>query len=197
MDGVIEPAWDAATPISFATTWMGVTTPHRSTVRLLWSGKGLHVLWQIEGTGLNTDTTRPVDVEREGLYQEDCVELFIAPDPALPRRYFEIEVGPYGHWFDIAVDRTGRPGVAKQDTAWSGALAIGTTRDAAAGTAIIEFTIAAPELVAALVAGAVLPIGLDRMEGKKPRQYLMAFPGRTPKPSFHAPTGFGELVLDP
>jgi hypothetical protein len=35
------------------------------------------------------------------------------------------------------------------------------------------------------------------MEGTKPRQYLMAFPGRTAKPNFHAPTGFGELVLDP
>ncbi|MBK9034539.1 MAG: DUF362 domain-containing protein [Myxococcales bacterium] len=196
MDGAIEPIWDRAPPIAFATDWMGAATPHRSTVRLLWSSKGLHVLWQVEGAGLATDTTRPIDVEREGLYREDCVELFIAPDPTLPRRYFEIEVGPHGHWFDIAVDRTGRKGVKKEDTAWSGALTIGTTRDAAARTATIEFTIAAPELLAALVAGAVLPLGLDRMEGGKPRRYLMAFPGRTPKPSFHAPTGFGELVLD-
>lgn len=197
MDGAIEPVWERATALSFATNWKGEATPHRSTVRLLWSRRGLHVLWQVEGTKLAVDTSRPTDVEREGLYQEDCVELFIAPDPTLPRRYFEIEVGPYGHWFDIAVDRTGRPGVNKQDLAWSGALAIGTARDAAAGTATIEFTIAAPELVAALIAGARLPIGLDRMEGGKPRQYLMAFPGRTAKPNFHAPTGFGVLVLDP
>lgn len=197
MDGAIDPVWDRAPPITFATNFMGTTTPHRSTVRLLWSERGLHVLWQVEGTDLRTDTARPIDVERTALYQEDCVELFIAPDPALPRRYFEIEVGPHGHWFDIAVDRTGRAGVKKEDTAWSGALTIGTTRDAAARTAVIEFTIAAPELLAALRPGAKLPLGLDRMEGTKPRQYLMAFPGRTAKPNFHAPTGFGELVLDP
>ena len=197
MDGAIDPVWDRAPPIVFATNFMGTTTPHRSTVRLLWSERGLHVLWQVEGTDLRTDTARPIDVERTALYQEDCVELFIAPDPALPRRYFEIEVGPHGHWFDIAVDRTGRAGVKKEDTAWSGALTIGTTRDAAARTAVIEFTIAAPELLAALRPGAKLPLGLDRMEGTKPRQYLMAFPGRTAKPNFHAPTGFGELVLDP
>ncbi len=197
MDGAIDPVWDRAPPIVFATNFMGTTTPHRSTVRLLWSERGLHVLWQVEGTDLRTDTARPIDVERTALYQEDCVELFIAPDPALPRRYFEIEVGPHGHWFDIAVDRTGRAGVKKEDTAWSGALTIGTTRDAAARTAVIEFTIAAPELVAALRPGAKLPLGLDRMEGSKLRQYLMAFPGRTAKPNFHAPTGFGELVLDP
>lgn len=197
MDGAIDPVWDRAPPITFATNFMGTTTPHRSTVRLLWSERGLHVLWQVEGTDLRTDTARPIDVERTALYQEDCVELFIAPDPALPRRYFEIEVGPHGHWFDIAVDRTGRAGVKKEDTAWSGALTIGTTRDAAARTAVIEFTIAAPELLAALRPGAKLPLGLDRMEGTKPRQYLMAFPGRTAKPNFHAPSGFGELVLDP
>ena len=63
--------------------------------------------------------------------------------------------------------------------------------------ATIEFTIAAPELIAALTAGAVLPLGLDRMEGGKPRRYLMAFPGRTAKPNFHAPSGFGTLTLDP
>ena len=197
MDGAIEPIWDRAPAHRFATDWMGAKTPHASTVRFLWSSRGLHVLWQVEGTGLKVDTSRPTDVERVGLYQEDCVEVFIAPDPAVPRRYFEIEVGPFGHWFDIAVDRSGRPGVKKEDTAWSGALTIGTTRDAAAGTATIEFTIAAPELIAALTAGAVLPLGLDRMEGGKPRRYLMAFPGRTAKPNFHAPSGFGTLTLDP
>jgi uncharacterized protein (DUF362 family) len=197
MDGAIEPIWDRAPAHRFDTDWRGSKTPHASTVRFLWSTRGLHVLWQVEGTGLKVDTSRPIDVERAGLFQEDCVEVFIAPDPAVPRRYFEIEVGPFGHWFDIAVDRSGRPGVKKEDTAWSGALTIGTARDAAAGTATIEFTIAAPELVAALTAGAVLPLGLDRMEGGKPRQYLMAFPGRTAKPNFHAPTGFGTLTLDP
>jgi uncharacterized protein (DUF362 family) len=197
MDGVIEPIWDRAPARAFDTTWMGAKTPHRSTVRLLWSARGLHVLWQLEATQLAVDTTRATDVERAGLYQEDCVEVFVAPDPAVPRRYFEVEVGPFGHWFDIAVDRSGRPGAKKEDPAWSGALAIGIARDAAAGTATIEFTIAAPELIAALTAGAVLPLGLNRMEGKKPRQFLMAFPGRTAKPNFHAPTGFGTLTLDP
>jgi uncharacterized protein (DUF362 family) len=196
MDGVVDAVWERAAPLSFATDWMGRATPHAATVRVLWSSRGLHFLWQLEGAGLSTDTTRPVEEERANLYEEDCVEMFVAPDPALRARYAEIEVGPYGHWFDILVDRTGRPGVNKSDTAWSGALAIGTARDAAAKTATIEVTIAAPEIVAALRPGVTLPLGLHRMEGKKPRRYLMAFPGRTPKPSFHAPTGFGELVLD-
>jgi uncharacterized protein (DUF362 family) len=197
MDGAVDAVWERAAPLPFATDWMGRDTPHGATVRVLYSSRGLHFLWQLEGAGLATDTARPVDVERTNLYEEDCVEMFVAPDPVLRARYAEIEVGPHGHWFDIMVDRTGRPGVVKSDTAWSGQLAIGTTRDAAARTATIEVTVAAPEIVAALRPGATLPLGLHRMEGKKPRRYLMAFPGRTPKPNFHAPAGFGELVLDP
>lgn len=196
MDGTVDAVWERAAPLTFATDWMGRDTPHPATVRVLWSSRGLHFLWQLQGAGLATDTARPTTEERTNLYEEDCVEMFIAPDPAMRARYAEIEVGPYGHWFDIMVDRTGRPGVTKSDTTWSGALTIGTSRDEAAHTATIEITLAAPEIVAALRAGATLPLGLHRMEGKKPRRYLMAFPGRTAKPSFHAPSGFGELVLD-
>jgi uncharacterized protein (DUF362 family) len=197
IDGVGEAIWDRATPIAWTTNWRGADTKIRTTARILWSSGGLYVRWDIEDTGLQTDTSRPVDVERIDLYEEDCVELFLAPDPAVRARYAEIEVGPYGHFFDLAIDRTGAPGVKKADAGWSSGLTIGTTRDAAARRATVEVKIAAPEIVAALRAGATLPIGLDRMEGGAPRSYLMAFPGRTKAPNFHAPTGFGELLLDP
>jgi hypothetical protein len=36
------------------------------------------------------------------LYEEDVVEVFVAPDD--PRRYFEIEVSPRGTTFDAAID---------------------------------------------------------------------------------------------
>ena len=142
-------------------------------------------------------TSLPIAEERPRLYQEDCVELFLAPDPARPRRYAEIEVGPFGHFFDLLVDRSGERKAWTSDAAWSSGLTIATWRDPAGRRAAIELAITAPELVAALAAGARLPLGLDRMEGKAPRRYLMAFPGRTPRPNFHAPTGFGTLVLDP
>jgi hypothetical protein len=155
MDGAIDPVWDRAPPIVFATNFMGTTTPHRSTVRLLWSERGLHVLWQVEGTDLRTDTARPIDVERTALYQEDCVELFIAPDPALPRRYFEIEVGPprplvrhrgRSHRPRRREERRHRV-VGRADHRHH-------ARRRRAAPRSIEFTIAAPELLAALRPGA-------------------------------------------
>ncbi len=192
IDGTIDDAWAAAPVLSFATDWSGRTTTTMTKVRALWMPTGLYLLFELEGYAKLTDESRPIDVERVDLYEENCVELFLAPDPANRDRYFEIELGPYGHFFDVAVDRNAKP---RANTEWSGKLSVGTKRD---GTrAVIEVAIEAPEILAALAGSAQLPIGLYRMEGTAPRQYLAAFPTRTPKPSFHVPSAFGTLVLDP
>ena len=52
------------------------------------------------------------------------------------------------------------------------------------------------EIVKALKAGAQLPLGLYRMDSKRPRLYLAWSPTRTPKPNFHVPEAFGTLLLE-
>ncbi|HVV86562.1 MAG TPA: DUF362 domain-containing protein [Kofleriaceae bacterium] len=197
IDGKADAIWDRAAPLTFATDYLGAATTSSTTVRALWTGKALYLRWDLGGAGLHTDTSRPIAAERENLYQEDCVELFLAPDPAKPRRYAEVELGPYGHFFDLLVDRSGARAAWTSEPTWSAGLTIGTSRDAAAHTATIEVAVAGPEVAAALAAGARLPVGLDRMEGVAPRRYLQAFPAHTKKPNFHDPAGFGTLVLDP
>ena len=194
IDGVADPAWAAATPIAFATDWAGRATATTTRVRALWSARGLYLLWELEGASTFTDRARPIETERVDLYEENCVELFLAPDPANRNRYFEIELGPFGHFFDVAIDRDAS---RRADPAWSAKPRIGTRRDEVQRRAVIEVAIETPDVVAALVPGAALPIGLYRMEGRGNRQYLAAFPTRTPKPSFHVPEAFGTLVLDP
>jgi hypothetical protein len=195
IDGTIDAAWAAAPAFEFATDWSGKKTPITTHVRVLWSPKALYMLWELDGTELLTDHSRPVDTERVDLYEEDAIEVFLAPDAANRRRYAEIEVGPFGHFFDLWIDRSTKK--VRSDAAWSAGLAIGTAQDAAKHHAVIEIAITAPELVAALAAEARLPIGLYRMDGKSPKRYLAAFPTRTPKPNFHVPDAFGTLVLDP
>ncbi len=194
LDGAIDPIWASATPLEFATDWAGRGTPTPTKVRVLWSPQAVYMLWELDGAGLFTDQTRPIDTERVDLYEEDCVEVFLVPASTNRQRYFEIELGPFGHWFDILVDRAAKP---HADNAWSAGLTIGTARDAAKHHAIIEVAIASPDVIAALAPDARLPIGLYRMEGKSPRAYLAAFPTRTPKPNFHVPDAFGTLILDP
>ena len=194
LDGAIDDAWAAATPLEFSTDWSGRATPTVTRVRALWSPTAVYVLWELSGTGLFTDHARPTDRERVDLYEEDCVEMFLVPDPANRKRYFEIELGPFGHWFDLLVDWAKKP---RGDNAWSAGLHIGTAQDAAAHRAVIEVAITSPDVVAALAPDARLPLGLFRMEGQHARAYLAAFPTRTPKPNFHVPDAFGTLVLDP
>ena len=188
-----DAAWARASAVSWQTDYAGVASGITTRARFLWSKRGLYALLELAGAGLHVDTSRPIDVERKGLYNEDCAEIFFTPDPARPKRYFEVELGPFGHFFDIEIDRQS----GKQNTAWSSGARIATTRNAAARTAVIEVELTAPEILAALAAGARLPLGLYRMEGTGDRHYLAWSPPRTPKPNFHVPEAFGALVLDP
>ena len=194
LDGrAADAAWARAVPVTWATDYAGKPTAIPTRVRFLWSPAGLHALFELSAAGLHTDASQPIEVERKKLYEEDCVELFLTPDPAHPRHYYEIELGPFGHFFDVDVDRER----GKQNASWSSGLQVATRRDAAARTATIEALFTAPEIRAGLTAGARLPLGLFRLEGTGPgRAYLAWSPPRTEKPNFHVPEAFGTLVLD-
>ncbi len=192
IDGEVDDAWKTAPIVSFSTDWSGAETGIETSVRFAWSNNALYTLWELEGADVNADATRPVDVERAKLYEEDCVELFVGPDPAERTRYFELEVGPLGHILDIAIDRTTK----KSDVAWSSRPKIATKIDRAARKVTIEIAVRASDVVSALRPGATLPLALYRMEGKTPRKYLAWSPTRTPKPNFHVPEAFGVLKLD-
>ncbi|MBX3227195.1 MAG: SH3 domain-containing protein [Labilithrix sp.] len=192
IDGAVEPAWGAAPPATFDTDWSGKTTATKTTVRALWSEHALYMLFVLEGAGFHVDRSRPISVERDKLYEEDCVEVFLAPDPAQRKKYYEIELGPYGHWFDLAIDRDR----GTSDVRWSSGAQIATHPVPEAKVAIIEVALRSPDVVRALKRGASLPMNMFRMEGKSPRQYLAWSPTKTPRPNFHVPEAFGTLVLE-
>ena len=189
-----DAAWASAPVVGWDTDTSGARTGIVTLARFLHAPGALYALWELEGTGLNTDRTRPANLPRPKLYEEDCVEMFFTPDASSPKRYLEMEIGPLGHFFDVSVDRDAH----MSDTRWSSRAHIGTTQDAAAHRAVIEAEFTAPEIVAALKDGARLPLALYRMEGKSPgRRYLAWSPPRTAHPDFHVPEAFGTLVVDP
>ena len=192
IDGSVEAAWSAATPVTFDTDWSGATTTTTTTVRAMWSSTALYMLWNLDGAGVNVDEAKPIATEREKLYEEDCVEMFLGLDPTERTKYVEIEVGPLGHFLDLMVDRKTK----KSDVPWSSKPKIATKIDREKKTAVIEVGLFAPEIVAALQTGARLPFALYRMEGKSPRLYLAWSPTKTPKPNFHVPDAFGTLVIE-
>jgi hypothetical protein len=191
-----EAVWATAKRVSWNTNFAGAPSSHTTHVRFAWKEDALYAFFELEGAGLFTDSSKPTHVERDGLYKEDCVEIFLTPDPARPQHYYEIEVGPFGHWLDIEVDLERKKGRFNQ--AWSSALSVGTTRDAANKRVSIEIEIKSKDIAASLIQGARLPMGLFRMEGRSPnRNYLAWSPALSPKPKFHIPEAFGILELAP
>lgn len=188
-----DVAWLRAPPVSWNTDFARKKTAIDTRARFLWEKNALYVLFELEGAGLavrNTDHAKPAGVETENLYEEDCVELFLTPDPSAPDHYFEIELSPFGRWFDLDVHRKKKP-----DIAWSSAPTIAAVEDGKLHTAVIEARFEAADIAKALEARA-LPLGLFRIEGRAPRTYLAWSPARTTRPDFHVPEAFGTLCLD-
>lgn len=193
LDGSLDDAaWSRATPISFDTDYKGRSTGITTKARFVWSASAFYAGFEVEGTAFAVDTSHPTDRDRARLYEEDCVELFIGPDPAQRTRYFEIEVGPFGHFLDLAIDRPAK----REDVGWNSGLKVGVKRDPAARRAVIEISLNNGDITKALVQGAKLPFAVYRMEGKVDRKHLAWSPTLTDKPSFHVPERFGTLVLD-
>jgi uncharacterized protein (DUF362 family) len=188
-----EAAWSRATAVSFSSDWSGKETGVVTTVRWLWDASGLYGMWELSSAGLNADATRAKDVDRPKLYEEDCVEVFVGESLAAPERYFEIEVGPFGQFLDLRVDR----GAKVSEVAWSSGPEIATVADPVGHRATIEFALRGSDVRKLLKSGGELPFAMYRMEGKSPRLYLAWSPTRTPKPNFHVPKAFGRLRLEP
>ncbi|GAC1546103.1 MAG: hypothetical protein NVS3B10_10100 [Polyangiales bacterium] len=191
-----DAAWSRAPVVSWETDWDGNDTGLVTRARFVWSKTALYALFELDSAGLAVDASRPTDVERPKLYEEDCVELFLTPDARVRKHYYEIELGPLGHFFDLDVNLA-LSGAGRSDATWSSAPTIAATHDAAAHTARIEASFAAPSILRALGEGAKLPLGLFRTEGKTPRRYLAWTPTHTKSPNFHVPEAFGVLLLDP
>ena len=169
-----EDAWSTAPSVVFDTSTHGDATGIKTTVRALWgtAGKALYFAIDSEGAGFYVDESRPVQTERTNLYEEDCAEIFLGTDPARRTHYYEMEVGPLGHFFDLEIDRAATNPNLRSQPGWSGKLEIGSRADRAQHVAHVEIAIRAPEILAALTANATLPLGLFRTEGKAPRHYL-------------------------
>jgi len=193
IDAVVDELWQRAPAVRFDTDYAGEPTGIFTTARFVWNETGLFGLFELEQNEVNVDLSRPLQQEREKLYQEDCVELFFTPDATNTDHYYEIELGPLGHFFDLEIDRQHK----LSRTEWSSGVVLATQRDAANKTSWLEAHFPAPEILAALRPNARLPFALYRMEGKPPRRYLAWSPPRTTKPNFHVPGAFGTLVLEP
>jgi hypothetical protein len=204
IDGKLdETAWQKAAPVSeFQFPWFREGRKEQTVAKLVWNDDYLFVSFVCEDAHIWADNT-----ERDSpVYQDDCVELFTAPNPDKPVNYFNIEMNVRGAFLDQ--HRTNGPGQPDMPD-WNGtgiriATAIDGTLNNDSDTDrswVLEAAI--PFANFQTVARNTPPrpsdvwhLNLNRLGGKTNVQHSQWSPGKTPRPNFHAPQYFGRVVFE-
>ena len=162
--------------------------------RICWSDEALHVRFVgRQQEPLIVADSPNTDKKTIGLWDRDVCELFLAPDPARPWRYFEFEAAPNGEWIDLGI--TVRP--EGRETDWDYASGFTTAARLEGERLLVGMRIPWCESIPKPQPGDVWRVNVFRCVGPEaPERYLAWLPTRTPEPNFHVPEVFGTLRFD-
>jgi hypothetical protein len=195
-----EPAWVAAPAVdAFKFPWWTEGKKEQTVAKLLWDDEHLYLLFICEDAHIWAEHTGRDD----GVSQDDCVEVFTAPNPAQPFSYFNIEMNVLGTFLDQHHPDGPKAPVTEQ---WDGqgmriATSIaGSLNDDSDADLYWMLEAAIPLRNFAPVAkntppkpGDVWHLNLNRCGGKTNAQHSQRCPSRTDTPQFHAPVDFGKV----
>ena len=197
-----EPAWTAAPDVgAFVFPWWEGGKKEQTVAKILWDDENLYVSYICEDAHIWADHTR----RDSAVYEDDCVEVFTAPNPDRPRAYFNIEMNVLSAFLDQF--HPDGPGVPMPGE-WNGegiriaTSIVGTLNDDSDTDTYWILEAAIPfrnfEGVATRTPpqpGDVWHVGLNRLGGKTNPQFSQWSPSRTEKPQFHAPDDFGKVTF--
>lgn len=124
------------------------------------------------------------------LWEKDVCEVFIAPNPSIPEKYFEFEAAPTGEWVDLKIHQM----PDKRETDWDYASGMQCAAEITQDRVIIAMRIPWLAFDKMPQAGDKWRGNLFRCVGSgENRGYLAWQPTLTPKPNFHVPQAFGWL----
>ncbi len=192
----LEPdarAWAAASSVSLTRYWSGADAPveRHADVRAIWTPTDLYVRFDCRQSEPLVVSSDPVLIRKTiGLWERDVCEIFIAPDPDEPERYFEFEAAPTGEWLDLAIRQM--PDERETDGEYSSGMTVAARVAEHAFTIVMRIPWSA--------------FGREPREGDEwranlfrcvgsgdERGYLAWQPTMTARPNFHVPAAFGWL----
>lgn len=94
IDGKLdEPAWQQARSVGdFDFPWFTSGTKEQTIAKLLWDDRNLYVSWNAADQHISASIT-----QRHGpVSKDDCVEIFISPNPQKVRNYYTFEINAIG-----------------------------------------------------------------------------------------------------
>lgn len=186
-------AWKRAKELTVTTYWSGEPAPsdRQFKVRLLWSDRALYLRCETgRGEPLVVSTAPNVTKKTLQLWDRDVCEIFIAPNAAWPKKYFEFEIAPTGEWIDLAIDLTS--GIRQTD--WDYSSGMTSAARIEDNRVVMALKVDWKALGKTPKAGDMWRGNLFRCVGRDPtRGYLAWRPTKTKEPSFHVPERFGEF----
>ena len=185
--------WEECEPVMIAHLWSGAPAPveRQAEARICWSDEALHVRFvcnQHEPLVVSADPK--TDRKTLGLWDRDVCEIFVAPNPATPERYFEFNAAPSGEWVDLGIVVTPEG----RETDWE--FRSGLQAAAKIESTVVRVAMAIPwsASIPKPKSGDLWLVNLFRCVGPEaPDRYLAWRPTYTPEPAFHVPEAFGEL----
>jgi hypothetical protein len=185
--------WERCEPVTIAHQWSGAAAPveRQAEARIGWSDEALHVRFVCNQNEPLVVSAQPVtDRKTLGLWDRDVCEIFVAPNPETPERYFEFEAAPTGEWVDLGIVITPEG----RSTDWEYRSNMKVAASVSEAGVEIGITIPWSASIPKPARGDLWLVNLFRCVGPEaPDRYLAWRPTHTPEPAFHVPEAFGPL----
>lgn len=185
--------WEQCQPIKIEHYWSGerARSSRHAEARICWSSEALHVRFVCaQQEPLIVSDNPRTTCKTLGLWDRDVCEIFVAPDPANPSRYFEFNAAPTGEWVDLGIMIT----PSGRETDWDFSSGFSTAAKLEGERLFVAMRIPWSEAIPKPQAGEEWRVNLFRCVGpESPERYLAWRPTRTPEPAFHVPEAFGWL----
>ena len=186
-------AWKSANEITIDKYWSGENAPvgRRFKAKLLWSKTALYVRFEADQTEPLVVSLSPnLKNKTKGLWDRDVCEIFLAPNKAEFRRYFEFEIAPNGEWIDLGIYQKPDERITDWDYHSGMQSAAAIEKD----KVITAIKVGWQAFGTTPKAGDIWLGNILRCVGKDPKRgYLTWQPTLTKEASFHVPEKFGEF----
>lgn len=186
-------SWEKAEEISIEKYWSGENAPsgRHFEAKLLWSDSALYVRFEANQTEpLIVSEKANLKMKTKGLWDRDVCEIFLAPNKAHARKYFEFEIAPNGEWIDLGIYQ--KPD--ERITDWDYKSGMQSAAKIEKEKVVMAIKIEWKAFGKVPKAGEIWLGNVFRCVGAgKERGYLAWSPTMTKTPNFHVPEKFGEF----
>jgi cellulose/xylan binding protein with CBM9 domain len=196
VDDFDSAVWTQCPQVTITHLWSGApaAAERHAEARVCWSDEALHVRFVGEQHEPLVVSAEPkTDRKTLGLWDRDVCEIYLAPNPETPSRYFEFEAAPTGEWVDLGIVMTAEG--RHTDWDYSSGITV-AARMSASQQLTVRMNIPWSDSIAKPETDDRWLVNLFRCVGPEaPDRYLAWRPTRTPEPNFHVPEAFGSLLF--